>query len=74
MKRVRIRRAKTPKAIGVLVQGLQLHLQRIVFKFAIGKTVAMVGNDVTFSWKNSISLLLDRISNITDRIGGTSAG
>jgi hypothetical protein len=34
----------------------------------------MTGNYVTFSWKDSINVVLERVSNITDRIGGTSAG
>jgi hypothetical protein len=33
-----------------------------------------MGHDLTFSWKNSISILVERISNITDRTGGSSAG
>ena len=33
-----------------------------------------MGNGVTFSWKNSISAQLESISNITERIGATSAG
>ena len=33
-----------------------------------------MGNDVTFSWKNSINVVLERISNTIDRIGGTIAG
>jgi hypothetical protein len=32
-----------------------------------------MANHVTFSENNSISVVLERISNITDRIGGTSA-